>query len=85
MNNKNIIRMSIKHQCETCRMNFPNKANLQHHISNIHLKEKNFKCEHCDYICNQKINRSSCLLKDNLKISFMSALTKLLTKKIGEN
>ncbi len=54
MNNKNIIRMSIKHQCEICQMNFPNKTNLQRHISNIHLKEKIYKCEHCDFICNQK-------------------------------
>ena len=57
--------MSVKHQCETCNMLFTVKSNLQRHISNIHLKEKNYKCEYCDFTCHHKPNlkKHSCYIK----------------------
>ncbi len=63
--------MSVKHQCETCKMTFTLKSNLQRHISNIHLKEKNYKCEHCDFTCHHKPNlkKHSCYIKINPPIT----------------
>ena len=55
--------MSI--QCDLCTLNFSSRANMLRHKSNIHLKEKNFQCEFCDFKCHQKLNlkKHSCYIK----------------------
>ena len=57
--------MSKTFQCDKCTMKFVNNCNLQRHIANIHLKEKNFKCELCEFTCNAKANlkKHSCYIK----------------------
>ena len=51
--------------CEECGMKFASKIHLKRHFSNIHLKEKNIKCEYCDYVCHRKDNlkHHSCYTK----------------------
>ena len=51
--------------CDICGLVLSANAHLQRHISGMHLKEKNIKCEFCDFKCNQKQNlkKHSCYQK----------------------
>ena len=57
-------------QCDKCLMKFSANNSLKRHIENIHLKEKNFKCEFCEFTCNHKPNlkKHSCYVTKNMKI-----------------
>ena len=45
-----------KKTCEYCGLIISCSGHLKRHISNIHLKEKPFQCEFCDFTTNQKCN-----------------------------
>ena len=53
-----------ENKCHHCGLLCSNTNNLTRHISNIHLKEKNHKCDYCDFKTNQKPNlkKHSCYI-----------------------
>jgi hypothetical protein len=62
----NITQQPVKtFPCEECGLKLRTKRALIRHISNIHKKEKNYKCEYCEFCCNQKQNlkKHSCYVK----------------------
>ena len=42
--------------CRICSKVFSNKYVKEQHHKDVHLKIKNFKCQHCDYRCVKQSN-----------------------------
>ena len=46
----------MQHWNEKKKHHFPQKSQVNKHIALVHDEIKPFKCEYCDFICNQKSN-----------------------------
>jgi len=51
------VHSNLSYTCDECGKSFRTKAALKIHISGVHLKEKKYKCEQCEYraISKQKL------------------------------
>lgn len=49
MDNTTVRRENILHKCDFCDYETSKKNYLDHHVKRVHLNERPFECDVCDY------------------------------------
>ena len=59
-----------EHECTECGKRFDRQSSMKQHVSEVHLKERNFKCQ----ICHKTYPRNSYLLR-HVRYFLMSSIS----------